>query len=339
MMSSLKPLVLAIFAWGIIAVGVRADGLTWTKAASDGWAPYLAQLNSSTNSNIISFNNPPPIPAAAVPPVSAVPVTTTIQANSVSNIPPSTTPAAPFSAAAVSAGGPLVDGFINVGNGPYPNAALITTGGAQPWYNSSQLGSFFGGQPTAQQQQSFDNAVLQNVQQTFAGSGVPITLTSNPNVPALHTISLVSNTGSASLSSAIGMTAVGASGFSFIDKIAQSAQNLSQLELIVAHNISHELMLALGVPETYDQTGNYVDSKVASWSMMVNPNAVFSPAASQALIAALQNQSTEPGGQLGAQALNSPLTPAPEPATIGLWVVAAAAALVARHIRGRRAAA
>jgi len=337
-MSSLKPLVLGIFVWGAIAVGVRADGFTLTSAASDGWPTWLAQLNSTTNANSISFNNPPPIPTSPAVPLSPDPVTTTVQASNISNIPPSTPQAAPFSAGAASTSTAPVDGYINLGNGPYPNAAAITTGGAQPWYNSSQISSFFGGQPTAQQQQSFDNAVLQNVQQTFAHSGVPITLTSNPNVPALHTISLVSNTGSATLSSAIGMTQVGSSGFSFIDSIAKSAQNLNQLEWIVAHNISHELMLALGVPENYDQTGTYVDSKLANWTMMVNPNATFSAAASQALLQAIQNQSTGSGYQLGAQALNSSLTAAPEPTTLALWALAASTALVARRIRSRKAA-
>ena len=45
------------------------------------------------------------------------------------------------------------------------------------------------------------------------------------------------------------MTQVGGNGFSFIDQIAPSAHSLDQLEWIVAHNISHELMLAFGVPE------------------------------------------------------------------------------------------
>jgi hypothetical protein len=333
-MSWLKPLVLGSFVWGVVATAVRADGLTWTNAASDGWAPYLAQLTSTSNGNVISFNNLPRISAAPAAPVLAVPVTMEIQGNSVSNIPPSTTPAAPFSPG--PAPSPPVNGFINLGTGPYPATAAITTGGAQPWYNSSQVSSFFGGQPSAQQQQSFSSAVLQDVQQTFAQSGVPITLTSNPNVAALHTISLVSNTGSASLSSAIGMTQVGGNGFSFIDQIAHSAQNLNQLQWIVAHNISHELMLALGVPENYDQTGAYVDSKLASWTMMVNPNATFSPAASQALLAAIQNQGTKPGSELGAQALNSPLTAAPEPTTIALWAIVAGTALVTQHVRRRR---
>ena len=88
------------------------------------------------------------------------------------------------------------------------------------------------------------------------------------------------------------MTQVGASGFSFIDKIAPSAQSVDQLEWIVAHNISHELMLAFGVPENYDQTGTYIDSKVASWSMMVSPTSTFSPAAAAAITQALATQNT-----------------------------------------------
>ncbi len=165
--------------------------------------------------------------------------------------------------------------FINVGNGPYPLAGAITTGGAQAWFNSSQLTSLFGGHPTTQQIQSFDNTILQRVQQTFSQSGVSVSLTENPNVPALHTISLVSGTASSTLSSAIGMTQVGSNGFSFIDQIAPSAHSVDQLEWIVAHNISHELMLAFGVPENYDTTGNFIDSKVANWAMMVNPDSTF----------------------------------------------------------------
>ncbi len=230
-----------------------------------------------------------------------------------------------------------VQAFINVGNGPYPLAAAITTGGAQPWYNSGQLTSFFGGQPTAQQIQSFDSTVLQRVQQTFSQSGISVSLTENPNVSALHTISLVSNTASSSLPSAIGMTQVGANGFSFIDQIAQSASSLDQLEWIVAHNISHELMLAFGVPENYDTTGNFIDSKLASWAMMVNPGATFSSAAAQAINQALaaQNQPAS-NSLLGAQELNPAPPPIPEPATLAMWGLAAIAFVVSRRLRARR---
>jgi hypothetical protein len=234
---------------------------------------------------------------------------------------------------ASAASGP-VDAFINLGNGPYPLSNTITTGGAQPWYDSSQVASVFGGQPTAQQIQNFDNAVVERVQQTFSSSGVSVTLTDNPSVQALHTLSLVSNTQSASMSNAIGMTQIGASGFSFINNIAPSAQSVDQLEWIVAHNISHELMLAFGVPENYDQTGSYVDSKVANWSMMVSPTATFSPAAAQAITQALasESQSYYSTSSLGAQEFGT----VPEPTTVALWALAGAAALVARHVRGHK---
>jgi hypothetical protein len=241
--------------------------------------------------------------------------------------------AAPTTAAPAPSG--PVDAFINLGNGPYPLASAITTGGAQPWFNSSQITSLFGGQPSAQQIQSFDSTILARVQQTFSQSGVSVTLTDNPGVAALHTLSLVSNTASASLSNAIGMTQVGANGFSFIDNIAPSAQSVNQLEWIVAHNISHELMLAFGVPENYDQTGNYVDSKVANFSMMVSPTATFSAAAAQALNQALATEGTGPSSYaLGAQEFSA--SSVPEPAAIALWTLAGTAALVARQIRARK---
>ena len=222
--------------------------------------------------------------------------------------------------------------FINVGSGPYPQSAAITTGGASPWYNSSQLTSFFGGQPTAQQIQSFDNAILQRVQQTFSQSGISVTLTENPNAPALHTVSLVSNTASATLSNAIGMTQVGGNGFSFIDQIAPSAHSLDQLEWVVAHNISHELMLAFGVPENYDTTGNYIDSKLANWAMMVNPNSTFTTDASQAINQALASQTqTDSTGQLGAQAFDPSPAAIPEPTTVAMWGLAAIVLVVSRR--------
>jgi hypothetical protein len=239
-----------------------------------------------------------------------------------------------YSTAAPAASGP-VNAFINLGNGPYPLQNSITTGNAQPWYNSSQITGLFGGQPSAQQIQSFDSAILQRVQQSFSQSGVSVTLTDNPSVAAPHTLSLVSHTFASSLTSAIGMTQVGSSGFSFIDHMASSAQSVDQLQWIVAHNISHELMLAFGVPENFDQSGNYIDSKAANWAMMVNPSSMFSPEAAQALaqaLAAPNNGST--GYQLGAQVLGRGAS-VPEPTTVALWALAAAAVVVSRRIRSR----
>jgi hypothetical protein len=254
-------------------------------------------------------------------------------AQSVQPTAPAPAASASLSTIAAPASAP-VQAFINVGSGPYPQAAGITTGGAQPWYNSTQLTNLFGGQPTAQQIQSFDNAILQRVQQTFSQSGISVSLTENPNTAALHTISLVSNTASASLPTAIGMTQVGGNGFSFIDQIAPSAQSLDQLEWIAAHNISHELMLAFGVPENYDTTGTFIDSKIANWAMMVNPSSTFSPAAGQAITQALTSQDQSSSSQLGAQEVSPAAIP--EPTTIAIWGIAAFALAISRSRPWRR---
>ena len=89
-----------------------------------------------------------------------------------------------------------VDAFVNLGLGPYADASTVTSGNAQPWYNSPQVANLFGGTPTAPQQQAFENAVLQRVEQTYQLTGVPVTLTTDPNIPVAHTLSVVSNTSS-----------------------------------------------------------------------------------------------------------------------------------------------
>ena len=230
----------------------------------------------------------------------------------------------------------VADANLNFGPGPYPLQSTITTGNAQPWYNSSQIASFFGGQPSAKQVASFDNVVIQRVEQTFQQSGVPLALTLNSTAPATHTLSLVSNTTSNTTPGVIGMTQIGGSGFSFIDQEAQSARTLDQLEWIVAHNISHELMLAFGVGENYDQTGNYIDARNANWAMMVNPNATFSQAAAQALQAALSSSnSTVTTGVQDAQVING--QPVPEPTTVACWLAGlSAAAIMRRKLIGTR---
>lgn len=215
-----------------------------------------------------------------------------------------------------------VNAFVNLGAGPYANANQLTMGNAQAWYNSPQIVGFFGGHPTAQQQAAFDSTVIQRVEQTFQLSGVPLTLSSDPNVPAAHTLSVVSNTANGMVPNAIGMTNLGGNGFSFIDQAAHAAQSVDQLEWIVAHNVSHELMLAFGIGEDYDQTGKFIDARNANLSMMLNPNATFSQAASQALQQSdfMENNTTVNGTY--AQVLPQPV---PEPATIVLWSLGAAA--------------
>jgi hypothetical protein len=228
------------------------------------------------------------------------------------------------SSAAAAASLPTpVEAYINLGTGPYSEAAQLTTGNAQAWYNNPQVAGLFGGHPTAGQQQSFSDAVIQRVEQTFSQSGIPITLTTNPNVPAAHTLSVVSGAASLAFPGAIGTTFIGSNGFTFVDPIAKSVQSLDQLEWVVAHNVSHELMLAFGVGEHYDTSGSYIDAAKANLAMMTSPSATFSPGAATALLAAMGVASTSPTDQPGPQTLDAQTVP--EPATVLIWVAAAAA--------------
>jgi hypothetical protein len=170
---------------------------------------------------------------------------------------------------------------------------------------------------------------MSRVQQTFQLSGLNISLTSDPNVAAAHTVSLVSNTYAQTLPAAIGMTNVGGNGLSFIDQQAPAAQTIDQLEWIAAHNISHELMLALGVPENYDATGHYIDARNALWSMMIDPTSRFSPSAIAALSQALSQ--TPDSTNIALPQMIDP-NAVPEPAAIAVWAISALAlAIVARR--------
>ncbi len=219
----------------------------------------------------------PKAPAAVTPPTKpAAPV----------SIPKAPVPT-PISTAPVTPP-PVLDAFVNLGTGPYPEASLITSGGAQPWFDSTRIAALFGGQqPSAQQQAAFDSTVMQRIEQTFSNSGIHVSLTDTPGTSAPHTLSLVSHSTASILPTAIGMTDVGTNGFSFIDQEAPYAQTLDQFEWIVAHNISHELMLSFGVGENYDTTGNYVDARNVTLSMMISPSSTFSPAAAAAINQAL----------------------------------------------------
>jgi hypothetical protein len=129
----------------------------------------------------------------------------------------------------------------------------------------------------------------------------------------------------------IGTTDVGGNGFSFIDKEAKSAQSLDQLQWIVAHNVAHELMLAFGVPEKFDQSGNFIDSTNANWGMITSPSATFSPAAAGAINQALQAQDSSGAGSQHAQNID-PQT-VPEPATFAAWGLGFAALALYRRFR------
>ncbi len=261
---------------------------------------------------------PAPVPAHAASDLAAAP----LPAAPAPVIIPAPAPIVPAVTAAVAAPAaattPSYNAFVNLGSAPFPNAANITTGNSQPWAGSTQIGAFFGGQPTAQQQTAFDNTVMQRIQQTFQNSGISINLTDVPGSNAPHTISLVSNTSALINPVAIGMTYIGGNGFSFIDQEAKSSSSLDQLEWIVAHNIAHELMLSFGVGENYDQTGSFIDAKNANWAMMTSSDATFSTAAAQAINQALAAANAPSAINLVAPQVFG-AEPVPEPAALLIW--------------------
>ncbi len=163
------------------------------------------------------------------------------------------------------------DAYLNFGTGNYAGASLMTNGTITPWYESPTVTKVFGGVPTPQQQADFSNAVLKNVEQTFLNSGIDVNLSLDPNAQASHTMSVVSGASYGANPNAIGITEVGGSGFSFIDKLGY-AQTVEQLERADAYNIAHELMHAFGVATHHDQTGKYLDAATASWDMLPSPD-------------------------------------------------------------------
>ena len=105
----------------------------------------------------------------------------------------------------------------------------------------------------------------------------PPLLTTDPTVPAHHTLSVVSGLSYAANANAIGITDVGHDGFGFLDKL-KLRDRLDELAWAVAHNVSHELMHAFGVATHADPTGTYIDSATATWGLLTDPQSTFSPA-------------------------------------------------------------
>jgi hypothetical protein len=225
--------------------------------------------------------------------------------------------------------GTLDDAYINLGTGPYPGATTLTSGNASPWYNSPVAIQLFGGVPNAQQRADFSNAVLQRVEQTYQLSGVPLVATTDPTVPAAHTLSVVSGTSNATVPNAVGIANQGSDGFSFIDKFG-AAQSVDQLEWLVAHNVAHELMHAFG-GDHLDTTGTYLDSAVTPWSLMLDPNARFSPAEVKNLLS--MNFKDNIARTLGYDGQELGGVPVPETASMALWGVVISAVALGRWKR------
>lgn len=232
------------------------------------------------------------------------------------------------------------DAFLNFGTAPYAEQSVLTVGVAKPWYTSAAVANVFGRTPTVQEQQDFIEGVSSNVQQTFEQSGLTgshaVSLTTDPGAGAHHGLSVVSGLSYGANPSAIGISDVGANGFSFIDKLSY-AKTPQELEWAVAHNVAHELMHAFGVGEHLDQTGNYLDAATADWEMLIDPKATLSPAAVDAIVThsvgRFGDLSLQVGRGVMVEGEQEILAPVPEPTTIAVWGLAATALLL--HQRRR----
>ena len=323
-MAAVKTLAWSVAATIGLGMGtVHADSISrsrpgwpWTLAWPAESASAYQALSAAPGPTANAANNPPPAPSPAI--------------------------ASPTSTAAP------VDAFINMTTNTYPGAGTLTAGTAQPWYDSPSVIQAFGGVPNAQQQANFVQTVLQDVQHTYQLSGMNPTLTTDPNTPALHTLSVASGLPDPPNPNAIGLTNVGGNGFSFIDKL-NYATNPTDLAWAVAHSISHELMHAFGIGYHPDG-GNSIDAASATWSTLTDPNTQFGPAATQLLLASQYGtMGGSSGSGAGAQLLNHEGTkvdgdmkllevPAPEPAAVAMWIVGAFGGLALFRRRAGRTA-
>jgi hypothetical protein len=377
-MSSVKTLAWSAAAWiGLGMTTVHADAISrskanrlwtmvWSAEAVSSYQAASTAAPSSPATPAVTAPAPTPVPASApetvtpivaaasdptvtAPTVTAAPMVAAAATNVASTPTAVSVPsvsAAPTVASAPSAAAP-VDAFINMTTGPYPSASSLTTGTAQPWYDSPSVTQAFGGVPSAQQQSSFVQTVLQDVQHTFQLSGMNPTLTTDPNTPALHTISVASGLSDPANANAIGLTNVGGDGFSFIDKL-NYATNPTDLAWAIAHNVSHELMHAFGIGYHPDG-GNYVDAASADWSTLTDPSTQFGPQATQLLLASQYgtlSSSTSTSG-VGAELLNpdgtkvdgDEVVATPEPATMAMWTFGALGGMMVLRRRAARPAA
>jgi len=303
----------------MLVLGTFSDQVT-SLASAAGDARTFSAVDPNPAPQWLGSPTAPPAPASPAPPAYVPP------AQPAFTPPPAySPPQAPASPPPTST---VYDAFINLGTSAYADAGSLTTGNAQPWYANRSVDALFGAFPNAQQRDAFNATVLQRVGQSFRQSGISINLTNDPNATAAHTLSVVSNTANPTSGQVIGMTYLGGNGFHYIDQSVKSARSLDQLEWIVAHNVSHELMLAFGVPEVHDASGNFIDARNASWQMMVSPNARFSTDATSDLLSRNFGLIDSSPLLMGAQVLET--QPVPEPATLALWALGSVALLVAR---------
>ncbi len=230
------------------------------------------------------------------------------------------------------------DAFINFGNGPFLEAQTLTTGTPQSFTTSPVFTHLFPNGPTSQNVTDFENQVLATIQKTYSDANLPLHLTTDPGVSAAHTLSLVSGVSNPQNPGAIGITAVGNNGFSFIDKFA-TITDPTQLATAIGHNLAHEMMHAFGLANHPETDGPYIDAARTTVASLTDPSTDFSPAAAT-LLSTLNfhdvGDSILSGAQQidGAQVLVGPGgASVPEPSAVALWGALAGIAGIVRHRR------
>jgi len=361
-MTAIRTWLFGIVAWGALAASATAAPLSWFGSQASLTAWYANQLNSAGNiyapasSNTVS--NVPANWYVATPSNSTVAVASSVAELSTNAAIPASVVAPTAKSLQVVGDGPTTlsatdqaAAFVNFGSGSYADASTLTVGTPGPWYNSGAVSKAFGGVPNDQQRADFVQSVLAKVEHTFQISGMDLNLTSDPQAPASHMMSVVSGASYGPNPDAVGITNVGSSGFSFIDKLAY-ANNPDQLAWAVAHNVAHELMHALGVATHPDATGGYLDAARADWNSMINPDTKFSPEAVEMMKSATTGVNV---GGLGLQLVanldraaaelslfsaTSLETPVPEPSTVAVWTLAGlfAGFSIRRRFAGKEAA-
>jgi hypothetical protein len=322
-MSAVKTFVLCLGVWIVTARPASAEPIiggpwTWTTwrqgqiLVSDG----DPSPGSSPSIPVLAPPNPPPQLPVEPPHVGA------------------SSGAMPIASVAPLGPNQRADAFLDLGASPFAGESVLTGGGGQPWHTSPVARKVFGGDPSPQQQAEFARSVLERVGHTYRLSGLTPRLTLDPSDPATNTLSVVSNTSYPALSQAIGIADVGGDGFSFIDKL-DGVKTVDELAWAVAHNVAHELLHSWGVGEHHDTSGNYIDSATASWALLTNPSATFSPLAIEDLLdgdSSLAERQAWSAQLLDGSGPTAP-QPVPEPATLVLWTLAATAVVMRRSPR------
>jgi hypothetical protein len=354
---ALVALVIGTVAQGVFAGAMNANSIRWSSwSAASGASQYPFSYTTTNALPFVSVATAAPVVATPMPLVTGGDPNggeysarwgspNNASTNAVSTSSTSSTSAAPTATASASptpAASSSYDAFINMTGSNFAEAGNLVSGTPQAWYNSPVVAQVFGGTPNAQQQADFTAKVLADTQQVYGLSGVPVKLTTDPTATAAHTMSVISGASYGQIPQAIGITDVGANGFSFIDKFT-GLQTQDQLAMAVAHNVAHELMHSFGIAVHHDPTGNYIDSATATNALLTNPNATFSPAAVTDLLS--QNfQQNSIAGLSGAQVSaglhvdGDQVLAVPEPTTIAMWTIALGGLVVARSRRFKSAA-